>query len=646
MVERSQVDAAVTNARRAVELATQEDRGERVLTYARALDRADQLDSAQAAYHRASELLPPIRDWLLLRAAGVSADSDYRHALYLQVKSGAAAARVPWTEALALDRTGDKAAAARRYTALGANLAAAKAKLSSGDTALVRDAREQLLAALTPELSIEDSEAAIALFDRWFPNRTGAEELRIARRAAATNQLERAARGYAAAGLERLTDRDRFTYATALSRLGRFAEALPLFDQVRAADLKGDAAYQRARVLLRSGQTGVAMKAFAEVADRFPADSEPAAAGLYLAGDLRADRGFDDSARAFFLRAGAAYPSTPYGRRASFQAALIAFVDSHFQEAAAEFDRLAAAPSSDESLASTYWSGRALAAAGDSAGARKRWTAVLERSRDSYYSVLAARRLDTTFMAALGPAERGERAPPDDGLHNAELLSRLGLKVEARFELESFAQQNGHDAESLETAAGALANAGWYGRSSRLAQRALDRGASFDRRLAELVYPLPFRPVLVSGARAAKVDPALVAGVIRQESLFDPEARSSADARGLMQVLPSVGAELARSAGLLEWDPVLLYQPDVNLDFGIEHLAGAITRLEWPARALAAYNAGADRVARWQAIRGVREDPEIFIERIPFAETRDYVRKVLRNQAIYRVLYPADDRTS
>jgi peptidoglycan lytic transglycosylase len=110
-----------------------------------------------------------------------------------------------------------------------------------------------------------------------------------------------------------------------------------------------------------------------------------------------------------------------------------------------------------------------------------------------------------------------------------------------------------------------------------------------------------------------------------------------------MQVLPSVGAELARSAGVSEWDPVLLYQPDVNLDFGIEHLTAALARLDWPARALAAYNAGADRVARWQAIRGVTEDPEIFVERIPFAETRDYVRKVLRNQAIYRALYGTDE---
>ena len=131
----------------------------------------------------------------------------------------------------------------------------------------------------------------------------------------------------------------------------------------------------------------------------------------------------------------------------------------------------------------------------------------------------------------------------------------------------------------------------------------------------------------------------LAAAVIRQESAFDPEARSTADARGLMQVMPAVGTQLARRAGLPEWDPVLLYQPDVNLDFGIDHLAQDLAKLEWPERALAAYNAGTERVARWRAIRGVDDDPEVFVERIPFAETRDYVRRVTRNAAVYRSLY-------
>jgi len=106
-----------------------------------------------------------------------------------------------------------------------------------------------------------------------------------------------------------------------------------------------------------------------------------------------------------------------------------------------------------------------------------------------------------------------------------------------------------------------------------------------------------------------------------------------------MQVLPSVGEAYARRNGVGRFDPVLLYQPDVNLDFGIEHLAEALDRFSFPELALAAYNAGADRVTQWLSQRGADQDPLVFTERIPFAETRDYVRKVLRNHAFYQALH-------
>lgn len=96
-----------------------------------------------------------------------------------------------------------------------------------------------------------------------------------------------------------------------------------------------------------------------------------------------------------------------------------------------------------------------------------------------------------------------------------------------------------------------------------------------------------------------------MAGLIRQESAFDPEARSQADARGLMQVLPSVGAEYARRERLPEWDTVLLYQPDVNMHFGLLHFAEALEACGGSIEAaLAAYNAGATPVNRWLTRHG------------------------------------------
>jgi soluble lytic murein transglycosylase len=108
-----------------------------------------------------------------------------------------------------------------------------------------------------------------------------------------------------------------------------------------------------------------------------------------------------------------------------------------------------------------------------------------------------------------------------------------------------------------------------------------------------------------------------------------------------MQVLPATGARLAKGLGLTGWSAEQLYDPAVNLEFGTSHLAASLERHGGDlVRALAAYNAGESRVAAWVTAVPA-DDRDLFIERIPFAETRDYVRVVQRNIALYRALYPS-----
>jgi len=152
------------------------------------------------------------------------------------------------------------------------------------------------------------------------------------------------------------------------------------------------------------------------------------------------------------------------------------------------------------------------------------------------------------------------------------------------------------------------------------------------------VSPLLREVELVAHSRANRLDPALVAAVIRQESSWNPRAVSRVGARGLMQIMPPVGQAIARSKRYPLWDPALLFDPDVSLELGTSHLRAALSEHSNLARALAAYNAGGSRVRRWIR-RGGASDPEIFIERIPFVETRDYVRIVLRNAEMYRALH-------
>jgi soluble lytic murein transglycosylase len=182
-----------------------------------------------------------------------------------------------------------------------------------------------------------------------------------------------------------------------------------------------------------------------------------------------------------------------------------------------------------------------------------------------------------------------------------------------------------------------LASAGEPARALRVALKALDGGAA-SRPLLRAAYPVVHADALVEESRRNGLDPALVAGLIRQESSFNPQAVSPAGARGLMQLMPSVGAAIATAHRFPLWNQALLLDPDVSLELGTAHLATSLARGAPVARALAAYNAGGSRVARWVQRPG-SDDPELFAEWIPYAETRDYVRIVQRNAEIYRALY-------
>lgn len=623
------------------------EHGARLLTLARALDRAGMLDSAAATYRRAATLLPQVADWLHLRAAGVLADSAGRAALYATITGPAAQARIPWTEALVLERTGDPARATVAYRAVGRTLASLRLRLVVSDSGAKRRAiRRELVAFLEQEASGADVGDAIALLDGSFAPLAAQEHLVVARRASAAGLLERAHRGFAAAGT--LGDADRHAHGTVLFRLGRYDEAINRFEGVRSSTLRPDAMYQRARSLFRLRQGPRAVEALRLVGDSFPSHAASASSAGYLLGDWYVDVGDDTSARREFLATGRRHPGTSQGDRAAFQAAMIAWVRRDHRAAAAEFDALADRnAAASEGTAAMYWSGRAWEALGDSARARARWQAILQRFPQSYYVVPAGRRLGSVQPFAWrgnpGTLSSTTDSAAQHTIRRAALLEQLGMRVESRFELEGL-QRDGSDAGSVATAH-ALAEAGHLSLALQHASRAIGQGVS-GAGLAPLMYPLLDRTALEREARLVGLDPFLVAGLIRQESLYDPAARSRADARGLMQVMPSVGAAAARAEGYPEWDTVLLYQPDVNMHIGLQHLAERWERCGGSVEAaLAAYNAGSTPVNRWLRRAGTT-DPEVFIERIPYVETRDYVRRVLFNQARYTAIYAPDTAAS
>jgi len=148
-------------------------------------------------------------------------------------------------------------------------------------------------------------------------------------------------------------------------------------------------------------------------------------------------------------------------------------------------------------------------------------------------------------------------------------------------------------------------------------------------------------------AQDAGLDPFLMAGLMRQESAFWREALSRADARGLMQLLPATGSELARARGPRGFDAdEHLYRPEVNIHLGMAFFSDLRRRFgEDLSILLSAYNAGPTRALRWREFPEAGDLPR-FVERIPFSETRGYVKSVLLNREIYAWLYGPGESTA
>ncbi|HEV7386973.1 MAG TPA: transglycosylase SLT domain-containing protein [Gemmatimonadaceae bacterium] len=609
---------------------------------ARELDRADSLDAARAAYEAAAQKLPQLSDWLYLRAAGVTGDSAVRASYYARLRTDVARDRIRWTDAIARERTRDFAGAIRAYNALGARLDALRLRVNPpSDDASRAAARSELRNFIASSSNSPDTREAIDLFDKVFTTRTPAEELVVARGANKSGLPDRAAAGYAkalAAGLGDVSDN--VAYGSVLFRLRKYPEAVTQFAKIRSpANLAAAAQYQTARAQVALGNTDAARATLRSITTAFPKDTSAASAMLLLA-DLATDENRDQDAKQTLMAMLKRFPTGRHATNARFRAGMISYIQGDRRGAAAELDSLVARDSnSTEALAAQYWAGRSYAALGDKTRSRARWHSIVKSDPLSYYAVLAAKRLDTTLVAADRSSPNYARIPAvDSALNRVVGLRDVGMDVEAGFENDRLFKDALANPTRMVATAHALAGGDQASRSIALGRRAIDDiGQSPDN--FRLYFPVLERETLISSSKDNGLDPVLVAALIRQESNFNPQATSPAGARGLMQLMPAVGKDVAAAKGIGPWDPDILYQPATNIKLGTAHLSGLVRKYPEVVKTLAAYNAGESRVEKWSTKAGAN-DPEVFTERIPFVETRDYVRIILRNRAYYQALYP------
>lgn len=157
-------------------------------------------------------------------------------------------------------------------------------------------------------------------------------------------------------------------------------------------------------------------------------------------------------------------------------------------------------------------------------------------------------------------------------------------------------------------------------------------------KMARLIYPFPYKEAIVQNARQEGIDPALIVAVVRVESRFYPLAKSKQGARGLMQLMPDTARSVAERLGL-PYDDDRLFIPDYNLRLGSRYLAQLYREFGDLPPALAAYNGGRGNVYNWLE-KGTWDGSLENIYHVPFPETREFVRSVLKNYRVYRILYP------
>ncbi len=632
---------AVVQAGVAVRLAVDPvARGERLVLLGQALEGTGSYDSASAGYRAAADLLPLVRDWLFLRAVGTATNPSSRAMLAGSITDTAIRSRLPLATALAVARSGDTLGAIDAYIAAGAPLPAFRLREAIADSAQRRALGAELVAFIAERSGSASARSGVLLLDSLRLPLTASQQLTVARSAARSGPLGRASDAYAAVfAASAGSTEDRFAWGEVLFRLGRYKDAIAQYRRVtQPKSLAAAAGYRTGRSMVRDGRTAEGVTQLRRVVKRWPSDSS-AAVALYLLADLATDDRDDRVARRTFLQITRQHPGSRMAGAAAFRAAIIAYADSMFEVAAREFDAFdERLRTSSEALPALYWAGRAWAGLGDTVRSAARWHEVIARDSMSYYADAAARRLGMAPLVPAASPDTFATVPDLDSLaRRADFLDHVMLDDEAGLERARLGRAAG-TSERLMSAADLMRRHGLPNQAIAIARRAQNAGAPRDARLYRLLYPLGFPAALRGEATRAGVDGPLVAALTRQESLFDPEATSSAGACGLMQVMPDVGKRVARGLGYPEWDAVLLYQADANLEIGSTHLRALLDNQGSVVEVLAAYNAGAHRVVRWRT-RGGAEDPELLTERIPFVETRDYVRIVQRNRSLYQVLY-------
>ncbi len=422
------------------------------------------------------------------------------------------------------------------------------------------------------------------------------------------------------------------------------------------------------------------VKTFQKILDRFPG-SDWADDALFLTGNIYREAGDVKKALNYYARLVEEYPDSNFADSALWWGAWSSYTAGNYKKTEQDLQELISRyPHSFLVNQARYWQGRAAEKRGDPVRAIGYYGRVLKEGPYTYYGNRSAERkqrleaagtvenadasaepealcvnvscaedLLSSFETDDGPPEWTEETKQvlaaNPSFRKTLELMQLDLKKEAAQELWSLQDTTPRKRGMLIGLSKAFFELGDYNRSLILVLRNYERylpapakGVTEDLWL--LAYPQGYWETILSYSRKYGQDPLFIAAVIREESQFSPNALSPAGARGLMQVMPTTGERVARLIKLKDFDRGKLFDADTAINIGTWYIGQLMKRFKNdPLLVAAAYNAGPEAVAAWLAKYGYQGEHEAFVEAIPFAETRGYVKKVLRNYAEYKRIY-------
>ncbi len=412
---------------------------------------------------------------------------------------------------------------------------------------------------------------------------------------------------------------------------------------------------EEARSEIRLGADIDGAKRFEAFASEFPWISG-AAEGLWQAAMAYERRRHVKNAGRVFKQLATKYPKSDFAEQAIWRAGYLQFKRGNYEEAARDFLNLS--NRTEENYLRDqgyYWAGKCY----QRLGRDEEWVFWLTRASEgfpaSYYSARARASLgevDHTYPYAPQDSTGALSGySPTPALLRGDLLASLGLYREATSEYVSTESAYRQNRFALNDLLHRYERINAMDRALRISNNLLniERDSGTPTSLASFrrLYPTYYWGSIYKSAQEMNLDPNLILAIVRQESAFNRQAMSSAGARGLMQLMPATGRDMARKVRVKGFKVEDLWQPNTSIRLGSQHLSDHLRYFSKSGEprqlglALSAYNAGLEPARRWSR-KLPKDDVDEFVESIPYRETRNYVKLVYRNYQVYSYLHDGE----